>query len=298
MRLLLTGRDGLLGAELAGALAPLGKVVAVVRAECELTEAGAVARLVAETRPDVIVNAAAYTAVDKAEREAAIAAAINGAAPGFLGAAAASNGALVVHFSTDYVFDGSSAEPYREDDRPNPQTVYGRTKLAGEQSLADSGARHLIFRTSWLYGPGGENFVTTMLRLARERDRLDVVGDQTGAPSSAALVAKVTTRAIAATATGRLPTGVYHLTASGATNWAAFARHIVARATGNGVSLKLTADGIRPVTTAAYGAPAPRPLNSRLDCGKLETALGFRLPDWHIDADRYIDALCALEDWR
>ena len=298
MRLLLTGKDGLLGSALAGALAPLGTVLAVGRAECDLTDADAVARLVAVARPDVIVNAAAYTAVDRAESEASIAALINGEAPGILGATAAACDALVVHFSTDYVFDGAKDGTYAEDDRTNPLNVYGRSKRDGELALAASGVRHIILRTSWLYGGTAGNFVRAVLRLAGERDRLDVVGDQIGAPTSAERVAAVAALAIAAAVDGRLAPGIYHLTASGATSWAAFARHIVARAASNGVALRLTAEAIRAVSTADYGAPAPRPRNSRLDCGKLEAALVFGLPDWRIDADRYIDALCELEERR
>ncbi|KAB0616673.1 dTDP-4-dehydrorhamnose reductase [Castellaniella defragrans] len=289
MRLLVTGRDGQLGFELRRALAPLGEVAAIDRADCDLSDAAAIRAAVRRHRPDVIVNAAAYTAVDRAEQDAALAQAINGAAPGVFGEEAARLGAQVVHFSTDYVFDGAGPDPYRETDRPAPQNVYGATKLAGEAALAASGARHLIFRTSWVVGAHGGNFAKTMLRLAAERDSLSIVADQIGAPTSAALLADVTAHAIRA---GRdLADGVYHLTAGGSTSWHAYARHVIERARAAGRPVRVAPDAILPIATADYPTPARRPANSRLDTQKIRAALGIHLPDWRDGVDYVLDQL-------
>lgn len=286
MKILLTGKDGQVGFELQRALAPLGEVVAVDRADCDLAQADAIRRLVAAVRPQIIVNPAAHTAVDKAESEPALAEAINGVAPGVFGEEAAKLGALVVHYSTDYVFDGSTPGWYAEDDAPNPQSVYGKTKLAGERALMASGARHLIFRTSWVFGAHGANFAKTILRLAGERSELKVVADQFGAPTSAALIADVTAQILGQylrgcrPATADFPFGLYHLVAAGRTNWHEYAQAVIAAAQAAGKPLRMSPADVQAITTAEYPLPAPRPANSCLDTHKLRETFGLCLPDW------------------
>ncbi len=281
--ILLTGVTGQVGFELQRALAPLGPVLALDRQSCDLSNGAALQQKVRELRPAIIVNPAAYTAVDKAESEPELAMAINGVAPGLLGEAAAEVGALVVHYSTDYVFDGSGTRPYRESDAPNPLSVYGRSKLAGEQALQASGARHLILRTSWVYGAFGGNFAKTMLRLAAEREQLKVVADQFGAPTSAALIADVTAQMLGQYLRGApadFPGGLYHLAAGGETNWHEYAATVIAAARAAGRPLKLAADGLLPIPSRDYPTPAPRPANSRLDTRHLRGTFGLELPDW------------------
>lgn len=290
MKILLTGKNGQVGFELQRALAPLGEIVAVDQAECDLSDADAIRHLVSATRPAIIVNPAAHTAVDKAESEPALAQAINGVAPGVLGAEAAKFGALVVHYSTDYVFDGGKEGWYTEDDAPNPQSVYGQTKLAGEQALVASGAQHLILRTSWVFGAHGANFAKTMLRLAAERPGLKVVADQFGAPTSAALIADVTAqilgqyrqgcRQASAEFPACFPFGLYHLVAGGRTNWHEYAQAVIAAAQAAGKPLRMGQDDVQVITTADYPLPAPRPANSCLDTARLRTTFGLCLPDW------------------
>lgn len=283
MKILLTGKHGQVGFELQRALAPLGEIVAVDHHECDLADPAAIRRLVAEVSPQIIVSPAAYTAVDKAESEPELAQAINATAPGILGQEAKKLGALVVHYSTDYVFDGTKQGAYTEDDIPNPQSVYGKTKLAGEQALQQSGADHLIFRTSWVFGAHGGNFAKTMLRLAAEREALKIVADQYGAPTSAALLADVTAQAIGRyQREGRasFPFGLYHLVAGGLTTWHAYAQTVVRAAEAAGKPLKVRADDIAPIATTDYPLPAPRPANSHLDTRRLQAAFGLRLPDW------------------
>jgi dTDP-4-dehydrorhamnose reductase len=283
MTILITGKNGQVGFELQRALAPLGDIVAVDQSDCDLSDATAIRQLVAQVKPSIIVNPAAYTAVDKAESEPELAQAINGIAPGIFGEEAAKLGALVVHYSTDYVFDGTKVGAYTEDDTPNPQSVYGKTKLAGEIALQQSGAQHLIFRTSWVVGAHGGNFAKTMLRLAAEKESLRVVADQFGAPTSAALLADVTAQAIGRyqrEPAGNFPFGLYHLVADGKTNWCDYARFVIAEAIKAGKILKLKPEDIQPITTADYPLPAPRPANSSLDTQKLRQAFGLRLPAW------------------
>lgn len=283
MKFLLTGKNGQVGFELQRALAPLGEVVAVDRSACDLADPDAILALIAGLRPDVIVNPAAYTAVDRAESDETVARAINAIAPGVIGEAARAIGAVVVHYSTDYVFDGTGEGAYRESDTPNPQSVYGRTKLAGEQALQASGADHLIFRTSWVFGAHGGNFAKTMLRLASERDVLKVVADQYGAPTPAALLADATAQVL-----GRLqredrngfPFGLYHLVADGVTTWHAYAQAVVSAAAAAGKPLKIAAADIEAIPTSAYPVPAPRPANSRLNTDQFRQAFGLRLPPW------------------
>ena len=283
MKILLTGKHGQVGFELQRALAPLGEVCAVDQAECDLADAIAIRELVRSFKPNLIVNPAAYTAVDKAESEPELAHAINTVAPGVLGEEATKLGAWVVHYSTDYVFDGSKPGTYTEDDLTDPQNVYGHTKRDGEIALQQSGARHLIFRTSWVVGAHGGNFAKTILRLAVEREGLNVVADQYGAPTSAALLADVTAQLIRQKqreGSENFPFGLYHLVPSGETNWCSYARFVVSEALAVGKPLKLLPDSIRGITSSEYPTPAKRPANSRLDSSKLRGLFGLELPNW------------------
>jgi len=283
MKILLTGKNGQVGFELQRALAPLGEIFAVDQPECNLADGPAIRDLVRSFKPDVIVNPAAYTAVDKAESEPELAHAINTVAPGVLGEEAARQGAWVVHYSTDYVFDGIKPGAYTEDDLTNPQSVYGRTKKAGELAIQQSGVRHLIFRTSWVVGAHGRNFAKTILRLAVERESLNVVADQYGAPTSAALLADVTAQLVRQQQReggDRFRFGLYHLVAGGETNWCDYARFVLSEALAAGKSLKLLPDSIRAITSSEYPTPAKRPANSRLDTSKLRSTFDVELPNW------------------
>lgn len=279
-RVLLTGSDGQVGWELRRTLAPLGEVVALDRQGMDLANPDSIRRVVRAYEPHLIVNAAAYTAVDKAEEEAALAMAVNATAPGVLAEEARRCGAALIHYSTDYVFDGSKPAPYLETDAPNPLNVYGRSKLAGERAIERSGVAYLILRTSWVYGSRGRNFLLTMMRLAKERDSLQVVSDQVGAPTWSRDIAEATAQilmgASATTAAeGWLksaPHGIYHLTAGGETTWHGFAEAILHSMHSN---TRLTA-----VTSADYRTAARRPLNSRLSNDKLLQHFDVRLPDW------------------
>jgi dTDP-4-dehydrorhamnose reductase len=267
LRILLTGANGQVGWELNKTLAPLGELTALDRAGLDLREAARIGEVVRASKPDVIVNAAAYTAVDKAESARDAAFAVNAEAPGALAAQARQSGALLVHYSTDYVFDGEKASPYIEDDVPNPINVYGASKLAGERAIAASGCRYLILRTSWVYGPRGSNFYLTMLRLARERRELRVVDDQIGTPTSSLAIARATAQIL-----GRDALGLYHMTAAGDTSWCGFARAILARA---GIATPVVA-----IRTEDYPTPARRPRNSRLDCARLRAEFDISLAPW------------------
>ena len=290
MKILLTGKNGQVGFELQRALAPLGEIVAVGQSECDLANAGAIRELVRRVAPDVIVNPAAYTAVDKAETDQATASAVNALAPAVLGEEAARLGALVVHYSTDYVFNGSKEGAYAETDRPDPQSVYGSTKLAGERALAEVNPRHLILRTSWVVGAHGGNFAKTMLRLAAERDQLSVVADQFGAPTSAALLADLTAQLIRQyqrEGAEAFPYGTYHVSAAGETSWCDYARFVIGEALASGKVLKTGLDAVMPLTTAQYPTPAKRPANSRLDTSRFREIFGLRLPPWQ-DGVRHV----------
>ena len=283
MRILLTGKHGQVGFELQRALASVGEVCTVDQSECDLVSVSAIRALVRSFKPHVIVNPAAYTAVDKAESEPELAHAINAVAPGVLGEEAAKGNAWVVHYSTDYVFDGTKLGAYTEDDLTNPQSVYGRTKRDGEIALQASGVRHVIFRTSWVVGVHGGNFAKTILRLAVERESLNVVADQHGVPTSAALLADVTAQLIRQRqreGDETFPFGLYHLVASGETNWCDYARFVVSEALALGKSLKLSPGSIRAIPSSDYPTAATRPSNSRMDTGKLRRTFGFELPDW------------------
>ena len=267
MRILLTGAGGQVGGELKSTLAALGEVQALRRAEVDLGDTDAIRRVVRAANPDTIVNAAAYTAVDKAESERDAAFAVNAVAPGVLAEEAKRNGALLVHYSTDYVFDGTKPSPYVEQDAPNPINVYGESKLEGERAIAASGCRYLILRTSWVYGPRGSNFMLTMLRLAKERPELRVVDDQVGAPTSSLEIARATAQLLRPGAHG-----LYHLAAAGQTSWCGFARAILERA---GIATPVIA-----IRTEDYPTAARRPRNSRLDCSRLRADFGVTLAPW------------------
>lgn len=294
MRMLLIGRNGQVGFELERALAPLGESVAVDYPECDLASADSIRRTIGAAKPDVIINAAAYTAVDKAEAEPDLARAINAVAPGIIGTAAKQAGACVIHYSTDYVYDGAKAAAYREDDPTNPLCVYGATKRDGDAALAASGARYFVFRTSWVFGAHGGNFVKTVLRLGAERDALNVVADQIGAPTSAALLADVTAQALGQLRwrdAGAMPSGVYHLAAGGETSWHGFARAILAGGVSRGLTLRLAPDAVRAIPGSEYPLPARRPANSRLDTGKLQRTFGLVPPHWQAGLDHVLDQL-------
>lgn len=283
MRILLTGKHGQVGFELQRALSPLGEVIAVGHAECDIADASALSTLVQSVKPDLIINAAAYTAVDKAESEPELARAINAVAPGVLGEEAVKLGAWVMHYSTDYVFDGTKLGAYTEDDLTNPQSIYGRTKRDGEIALQESGARHVIFRTSWVVGAHGSNFAKTILRLAHERDSLPVVADQYGAPTSATLLADVTAQVVRQTqrvGEDQFPFGLYHLVASGETTWYDYARFVVSEALAAGRSLKLSPEAVRAIPSSEYPTAVKRPAHSRLDTSRFRDHFNSQLPDW------------------
>lgn len=283
-KFLVTGSNGQVGFELRRSLAPLGEVLALDRAACDLTQPDTLRQLVREYRPDVIVNPAAYTAVDKAESDADTAFAVNGTAVGVLAEEARALGSLLVHYSTDYVFDGTKAAPYTETDAVNPQSVYGKSKLAGEQAVAASGATALVLRTCWVAGAHGGNFAKTMLKLGRERESLRVIADQFGAPTTAALIAEVTAQIIArswlAADRSVFPGGTYHLAADGETTWHGYATELLRYAVAHGVELKVDPQAIVAIPTTEYPLPAPRPANSRLDTSKLRETFDIHLPDW------------------
>ncbi len=290
MKILLLGKNGQVGWELQRTLAPLGKIVALGRGEVDLADGTQLQETVQAIAPQLIVNAAAYTAVDRAEAEPELAMAINGVAPGILAAAALRSHALLIHYSTDYVFDGQKASPYTESDRPHPINVYGQTKLAGEQAIAQINPAHYIFRTSWVYGLRGKNFLLTILRLAQERDELKVVNDQIGAPTWSRMIAEATAQILAqACKAGCSPwnldatRGIYNLSAGGSTSWHEFARTIltcsVACSPGS-EPLKLQPSQIQAIPTCDYPTPARRPCYSVLDNTSMATAFNLLLPDW------------------
>ena len=270
MRILLTGRNGQVGWELERALAALGEVIALDRASCDLSEATSIRRVTREVAPAVIVNAAGYTLVDRAEAEPQLANRINGTAAGILAGEARHAGALLVHYSTDYVFDGEKGAPYQEEDAPNPISVYGCSKLEGERAVQGSGCRYLILRTSWVYASRGQNFVRTVLRLAREGRELRIVGDQTGSPTAAHELANATAALLLR---GAPADGLYHLSAAGETSWYEFAREILSM-TGN------RATRVRRITTEEYPTAARRPRYSVLSNRKIRRLTGIALPDW------------------
>lgn len=289
MKILLLGQNGQVGWELQRSLAPLGELLALDRhstSHCgDLANLEGLAETVRVYRPDVVVNAAAYTAVDKAESDQESAYLINALAPEVLSRACAAIGASLFHYSTDYVFDGSGQSPWTEEDPTGPLNVYGQTKLAGEQGIAKQGARHVIFRTSWVYGTEGANFAKTMLRLAQEREKMTVINDQHGAPTGAALLADITALALQAP---HALSGVYHLAAAGETTWFDYANYVLAQAKQVKPSLNYAVKDVLPVPTSEFPTPAQRPLNSRLHCGRLENALQIALPAWQTGVDQLL----------
>jgi len=299
MRILLLGMNGQVGWELQRSLALFGELVALDfdspgPLAADFTRPDSLAATVRAVAPQLIVNAAAHTAVDKAESEPDLARSINAAAPAVLAREAAAVGALLVHYSTDYVFDGSGSAPRAEDAPTGPLNVYGRTKLEGEQAIRASGCAHLILRTSWVYAARGGNFARTMLRLAAERDRLSVIADQVGAPTGAELLADVTAHAARATLAQPALAGTYHAAAAGETSWHGYATHVIDFARAAGQPVRVAADAIVPVPTSAYPTPAQRPHNSRLDTRRLQQAFGLRLPDWRAGVDRMLREVLAL----
>lgn len=284
MKILLLGKNGQVGWELQRSLAPLGQVLALDSKSqdyCgDLGDLQGLAATVQRFSPDVIVNAAAYTAVDKAESEPAQAQRVNSEAPAVLAIEALKLNALLVHYSTDYVFAGNGDTPWQESDPSGPLSVYGTTKLQGEQAIQSSGCTHLIFRTSWVYAARGNNFAKTMLRLARERDSLNVIDDQFGTPTGADLLADVTAHSIRAVKLRPELSGLYHLAAGGETTWCRYARFVLEQAQAAGVQLKVDPAQLGAIATEAYPTPARRPNNSRLNTQKLQNAFSLRLPEW------------------
>jgi dTDP-4-dehydrorhamnose reductase len=296
MKILLLGKNGQVGWELQRSLAPLGDVIALDHDGApglsgDFAHPESLAATVRDVAPDLIVNAAAHTAVDKAESEPELARAINALAPGVLAREAAALGALLVHYSTDYVFDGSGSAPWTEDAPTGPLSVYGATKREGEQLIRDSGCRHLIFRTSWVYAARGGNFAKTMLKLAAERDALTIIDDQYGAPTGAELLADVTAHAARMTLASPELAGTYHLAAGGETTWHGYASHVIEFARAKGQPIKVAPDAIRPVPTSAFPTPAKRPANSRLDTRKLQQAFGLVLPPWQSGVERMLNEI-------
>ena len=283
MKILLTGCNGQVGWELVRALLPLGEVIAANRAQADLSDLDGLRRIVQKYSADVIVNAAAYTAVDKAETEENLAFRINAEAPTVLAEEAKRSGALLIHYSTDYVFDGTKLSAYAEDDAPNPVNVYGQSKLAGEKAIQATGADYLILRTSWVYAARGHNFLRSVLRLAEEREELNIVADQIGSPTWARLIAETTAHIIRQSVlerhSGSFNSGLYHLTSTGETSWHGFAQTIVdvVRQQGNQTLKNRT---INPIPTTDYPLPAKRPANSLLSTGRLEQHFGLKMPAW------------------
>ncbi|EED65416.1 dTDP-4-dehydrorhamnose reductase [Comamonas testosteroni] len=297
MKLLLLGKNGQVGWELQRSLAPLGEVIALDRQSVNVDgnslcgnvgDLQTLAQTIRSVCPDVIVNAAAHTAVDKAEGEPDLALRLNAEAPEVMALEAKSLGALLVHYSTDYVFDGSGSAARKESDATGPLSVYGRTKLEGEQRIAATNCRHLIFRTSWVYAARGGNFAKTMLRLAQEREALSVINDQWGAPTGADLIADVTAHAVRHMSAHEGDGGLYHLVAAGETNWHAYASHVIERAQSLRPDLDWKVQSIAAVPTTAFPTPAARPLNSRLDTQKLQATMQLHLPAWQQGVERML----------
>jgi len=288
-KILVLGRTGQVGWELRHKLACLGEIVSVEYPEIDFTKPETLRAAVQSVRPEILVNAAAYTAVDKAEAAPELALAINGAAPGILAEEARKIGALLVHYSTDYVFDGSGKRPWTETDAPAPLNAYGKTKLAGDQAIQTSGCDHLIFRTSWVYGWRGSNFLLTMLKLAKQKKELSIVDDQVGAPTSAECIAQATSDVLAPGGAGiQRRSGIYNLTSSGETTWFGFTKAILSEAA---VRFGSPLPNLVPILTADYPTPAKRPANSRLSCERLEQTFGVTLPHWEQALSLVLDTL-------
>lgn len=280
MKILLLGSSGQVGWELKRSLAPLGQLTALGRQEADLTQPEALNKTIDAISPEVIVNAAAYTAVDQAESEPETARLVNAQAPDRLAQAAKKLDALLVHFSTDYVFDGSGEKPWQEDDTTRPINLYGRTKQEGEEAIRQSGCRHLILRTSWVYAARGKNFISTMLELAAARRQLKVIDDQVGAPTGAELIADATAHILPLFKRDRELAGTYHLAAAGETSWWSYARLVIGTAAKLGIQQELDFEDIQAVPSEEFPTTAARPRNSRLDTGKFKYAFGLHLPPW------------------
>ena len=293
MKILLLGKNGQVGWELQRALAPLGELVALDfdspgPLSADFSRPESLAATVRAVAPDIIVNSAAHTAVDKAESEPDLARALNATAPSVLAREAAAMGAWLMHYSTDYVFDGSGSTPWTETSPTGPLSVYGATKLEGEDTIRASGCRHLIFRTSWVYAARGGNFAKTMLKLAKERDALTVIDDQVGSPTGADLLADLTAHALRAALARPALAGTYHAVAQGETSWHGYARHVIEFARAAGQPIKVAADAVRAVPTSAFPTPARRPGNSRMDTRKLRDSFGVALPSWQSGVERML----------
>ena len=300
MKIVLLGPDGQVGWELRRALAPLGELIALGRADStgtlcgDLAQPDALAATLRTLRPDVVVNAGAYTAVDKAESDAATAHTVNAEAPGVIAQVMAELGGWLLHYSTDYVFDGGGHQPRDEAAATGPLSVYGHTKLAGEDLIRASGCQHVILRTSWVHAARGGNFVRTMLRLAAERDSLNVIDDQVGAPTGADLLADIAAHALRRALVDATVSGTYHAVAAGEVSWCGYARHVIGWAQQRGVALKAGPDAVAAIPTSAYPTPAQRPLNSRLDTTKLQSTFGLSLPDWRLGVHRMLSEVLNL----
>lgn len=296
-KILLFGKDGQVGWEMQRSLAPLGDIFALGRRPanffCDLTDVDSIKETVLSIKPDVIVNAAAYTAVDKAEEEVELAYAINSTAPSMMAEIANEMDALFVHFSTDYVFNGNGTQLWGESDEPDPLNVYGRSKLGGENAILEVNGKFLIFRTSWVYGTKGNNFIKTILRLAKNRKELSIIDDQIGSPTGAELIADITAHCISNFSKDK--SGIYHLSASGFTSWYEYAKAILE--TAGMINQELLTDEIimRPIKAENYKVAARRPLNSRLNCNKLKSTFGLHLPDWRVGVDRTLIELLGVE---
>ena len=293
MKILLLGKNGQVGWELQRALAPLGEVVALDfdspgPLSADFSKPESLAASVRAVAPQIIVNAAAHTAVDRCESEPKLAHMLNAAAPAVLAREAQAVGAWLLHYSTDYVFDGSGDAPWVEDAPTGPLSVYGRTKLEGEEAIRASGCLHLILRTSWVYAARGGNFAKTMLKLAMERDRLSVIDDQIGAPTGADLLADISAHALRTALQRPEVTGTYHAVAQGETSWHGYARHVIAFARAAGEPIMVAPEAIEPVPTSAFPTPAKRPANSRMNTGKLQHTFGFELPFWQSGVERML----------
>ena len=293
MKILLTGASGQVGFELRRSLAPIGDTFVPSRHELDLANEASIRQVVRRIKPDLIINPAAYTAVDKAESHRDLAFAINADAPRILGEEALKLNAAVIHFSTDYVFDGRKEGAYSDLDATTPSSVYGASKLAGEVKLQAATYKHLILRTSWVVGAHGNNFAKTMLRLASERDSLGVVSDQVGSPTSAALLADLTALLVRQQLkmADDFPYGLYHATASGITNWHNYACYVIERARAAGYPIKVSPDDIKAIRTEDYPTPAARPANSHLDTSKFQKTFGLRLPKWNHGVDHILDQI-------
>lgn len=298
MKILLLGKSGQVGWELQRSLATLGEVVALDfdspgTLQADFSKPEALALTVRTVAPEIIVNAAAHTAVDKAESEPELARLINATAVGVLAKEAAASRAWLVHYSTDYVFNGEGQTPWVEDSPTQPLSVYGQTKLEGEQLIRDSGCQHLLMRTSWVYGARGGNFAKTMLRLAKERDKLTVINDQFGAPTGADLLADLTTHMLRTALARPSVQGTYHAVAAGETTWHAYAQYVIEFARAAGLPIKVAADAVRPVPTSSFPTPAKRPLNSRMNTTKLRDTFQLNLPPWQVGVERMLTEFLA-----